>query len=990
MKIKMPCKLCEVSLDHSKLGVANCTHSTFPFPPQIPIFLPPIFNLGTFPIQNTSMLRDMMLAAYLFKGYYQPAGPLINVPQHGHPQSTSLGKTAPLSEVSSSPTPPPSHQTHSQSSTTDSLDSDVIITSATTAKEAIPPQHPPPPPPPTYRYSQYHPPHPGYAYGYPPQYYPSPHHPASYHHDLCYPNPYLHHKPYPPPTYRRHLTAPAGTQYYQANPPDIYHPPPPAPTQQNQQVVTANPPSSTYQSAPSGPPPLLESYPPPPTLVEPYPPPPHYYPGYGPAPPPACYTHSPPSRTLPYLNAAYQSCPCPMQSCPKNVHTGPLTGDSKRSSHISSIAKDSLPLPPVALALPLEPVSATGPPSPARGSAGMPPPPSPAGATYQPPPPAPKQEELESVDCKPIEKRRKARVGKNMVRNNIAANFPENTMLLMCHQPTQASMCVTNVKREIESPEGKVCVSEEALKSKVEPPEIRLPSETIEETACVKNEKIAPCLKTEVSTKEEKAPLELEEEKKVSVDQLPCQKTVAENVKVKNMKRKLSILNEKPDVASPPPQKKQKLDKVMKANGSYKDLIKKNVPSIKINNGKRKLNIDAVIRPMLIKNSKLKIRKSSVKRKLSPSKDELHSKRAKLSRPLIASNLHNSKQNLKTLKGKCSAAFDLSENKEPAQKTTLKKLQVNSKNSISEKKLAPEILDHLFAKNNVDRTIDCVVNRYSEILRTSKRSEASKIDDQSRKLKINNNPECVVKSTNVNNNNSASLKSKVVTPKKVGASKRKCKRKSVEVPVQVVPKVPRRQLQVPKWSNGWTWKGEPYQAKVFLNSDETVVVRKCYPAMMHAEGDTIEPKDCVLLKAGPRRNDLPFVAKVATLWENPDDGEMMMSLLWYYRPEHTEQGRQDYDESDEVFASRHKDTNSVACIEDKCFVLTFNEYCRYRKSLRRIEEGMEDTSTCIPNPEPYPRSHRQPPSTCLTSYDLIFFCRRVYDFRQKRIVKNPS
>lgn len=57
-------------------------------------------------------------------------------------------------------------------------------------------------------------------------------------------------------------------------------------------------------------------------------------------------------------------------------------------------------------------------------------------------------------------------------------------------------------------------------------------------------------------------------------------------------------------------------------------------------------------------------------------------------------------------------------------------------------------------------------------------------------------------------------------------------------------------------------------------------------------------------------------------------GEMMMSLFWYYRPEHTEQGRQDNDASDEVFASRHKDHNSVACIEDKCYVLTYNEYCR--------------------------------------------------------------
>lgn len=68
-------------------------------------------------------------------------------------------------------------------------------------------------------------------------------------------------------------------------------------------MVTATPAvSSGYQPSPSGPPPqLMESYPP--TLVEPYPPP-HYYPGYGPAPPPSCYTHSPATRTLPYISMA--------------------------------------------------------------------------------------------------------------------------------------------------------------------------------------------------------------------------------------------------------------------------------------------------------------------------------------------------------------------------------------------------------------------------------------------------------------------------------------------------------------------------------------------------------------------------------------------------------------------------------------------------------------------------------------------------------------
>jgi hypothetical protein len=60
----------------------------------------------------------------------------------------------------------------------------------------------------------------------------------------------------------------------------------------------------------------------------------------------------------------------------------------------------------------------------------------------------------------------------------------------------------------------------------------------------------------------------------------------------------------------------------------------------------------------------------------------------------------------------------------------------------------------------------------------------------------------------------------------------------------------------------------------YLQSDDELKVRKCYPMMRHEEGDVICPRDCILLKSGPRKTDLPFVAKVAALWENPDDGEL--------------------------------------------------------------------------------------------------------------------
>lgn len=111
------------------------------------------------------------------------------------------------------------------------------------------------------------------------------------------------------------------------------------------------------------------------------------------------------------------------------------------------------------------------------------------------------------------------------------------------------------------------------------------------------------------------------------------------------------------------------------------------------------------------------------------------------------------------------------------------------------------------------------------------------------------------------------------------------------IPEEVI--VPRNNFAAPRWSNGWSWQGESFQSKVFLNvsilfslakerslleiynflqSDDPPVTRTCYVSMRHKEGDEIRPRDCVLLRAGNKKTDLPYVAKVASLWENPEDG----------------------------------------------------------------------------------------------------------------------
>lgn len=60
--------------------------------------------------------------------------------------------------------------------------------------------------------------------------------------------------------------------------------------------------------------------------------------------------------------------------------------------------------------------------------------------------------------------------------------------------------------------------------------------------------------------------------------------------------------------------------------------------------------------------------------------------------------------------------------------------------------------------------------------------------------------------------------------------------------------------------------------------DDPPVLRKCFPAMQHVEGDNITLGDTVLLKSGTRKIDLPFVARVIHLWENPEDGKIDVIL----------------------------------------------------------------------------------------------------------------
>ncbi|XP_033110822.1 uncharacterized protein LOC117111903 isoform X2 [Anneissia japonica] len=200
--------------------------------------------------------------------------------------------------------------------------------------------------------------------------------------------------------------------------------------------------------------------------------------------------------------------------------------------------------------------------------------------------------------------------------------------------------------------------------------------------------------------------------------------------------------------------------------------------------------------------------------------------------------------------------------------------------------------------------------------------------------------------------------------------------------VEKVGKIVRRRS-----TNGWKGIGQPQERLISTQFDQPPIKKMCYQSIKRKD-DIISERDCILLRSGIRREP-PFVGKVSALWEDQENGEIMINLLWYYRPEHTETGRRPQHLENELFACKHYDTNSVACVEDKCYVLTLGEYCRYKCQLKMRQEGIKRSRICVPELfEGYHRSGHLPPMDVDPS--CVFLCRQVYDFRQKRILKNPQ
>lgn len=79
------------------------------------------------------------------------------------------------------------------------------------------------------------------------------------------------------------------------------------------------------------------------------------------------------------------------------------------------------------------------------------------------------------------------------------------------------------------------------------------------------------------------------------------------------------------------------------------------------------------------------------------------------------------------------------------------------------------------------------------------------------------------------------------------------------------------------------WLHEILQILLLLVQVDTApVARMCYPAVRHADGDIICVRDCVLVKSGMRKKDIPYVAKIDKFWEDPESGMLLPSIKFIF------------------------------------------------------------------------------------------------------------
>ena len=461
-------------------------------------------------------------------------------------------------------------------------------------------------------------------------------------------------------------------------------------------------------------------------------------------------------------NTNYQGYPCQLQTFPKNVHTRPLSGNS------SSNGSNKVHLPPVALALPLEPTNVGNPPSPARGSAGMPP----AGATtYQ-------------TNLSPL---LISKLSPSSFHSTSSTVTTAASMLPMCHELQKSNSSFLSEKL---TPFTNFCTS------------------PLRESPIIKQEVHSPFEK-------EKEPQDLTWHPPITTSTITsttsiCHTTRPTITEVTNTEKY---------------QEKQEIEPVNSNNNITIDNDDDEDEDDSSGSNYQKLLICA----KKVQNSPKPLNKSSYKNLIK--KTSIYTDSPKTltivsvpdkKRKLITDNSDKQPSKLKKIKVSNTDFNSSIENTIDKVIDMCRKNDVNEQPAVVVSNSSTSIdqipIEHKTVPKLIIKIPEKVVQNVSE----SSPSTVVKLEDDDVSIKgISNRPKGASstksKKTKKKSKTNPKPKSKSMSsPKLKKSNKNKVEMADVEEPLPVV-KVQKKVLKAPRWSNGWIWQGEPYEAHVFLN-----------------------------------------------------------------------------------------------------------------------------------------------------------------------------
>ena len=195
--------------------------------------------------------------------------------------------------------------------------------------------------------------------------------------------------------------------------------------------------------------------------------------------------------------------------------------------------------------------------------------------------------------------------------------------------------------------------------------------------------------------------------------------------------------------------------------------------------------------------------------------------------------------------------------------------------------------------------------------------------------------------------------------------------------------------------NGWSWHGDPIQTRPYKYN--SIKRTRYYYIGIKRKNSIIYVRDIVLIRPPREGIERPYVAKIASFWVDSEKGKkgiqmkeedsMMMTVYWYYRPENVESLIPNGVSSNmEVFVSLHYDDNSIACIIDSAFVLSYHSYCRFCALKRFFLEVSESYQSFTPRrvvPALSTKDSTFPPED--TDLSLVFYCKSGYNCNTGKI-----